>query len=72
MHFTTPRIQARPLVYFERYQDVHRAIRREKQIKGLLRIKKIALIVSGNPTWRDFSEGWYDRHRFQPEVDKTA
>jgi len=65
-------IQARRLVYFERYQDVHRAIAREKQIKGLLRIKKIALIVSVNPAWRDSSEGWYDRHRFQPEADKTA
>jgi putative endonuclease len=55
------------LVYFERFEDVHRAIGREKQIKGLLRIKKIALIVSVNPAWRDLSEGWYDRHQFQPE-----
>ena len=37
------------LVYFERFQDVHNAIEREKQIKGWLRIKKIALIVSANP-----------------------
>jgi putative endonuclease len=43
------------------------AIGREKQIKGLLRIKKIALIVSVNPAWRDLSEAWYDRHQFQPE-----
>jgi putative endonuclease len=55
------------LVYFERFEDVHRAIGREKQIKGLLRIKKIALIVSVNPAWRDLSEGWYARHQFQPE-----
>jgi putative endonuclease len=55
------------LVYYERFDDVHRAIGREKQIRGLLRIKKIALIVSVNPTWRDLSEGWYDRHQFQPE-----
>jgi putative endonuclease len=55
------------LVYFERFEDVHRAIGREKQIKGLLRIKKIALIVSVNPPWQDLSEGWYDRHQFQPE-----
>jgi predicted GIY-YIG superfamily endonuclease len=32
-------------VYFERFGDIHAAIAREKQIKGLLRIKKIALIV---------------------------
>ncbi len=33
------------LVYFERFQDVHNAIEREKRIKGWLRIKKIALVV---------------------------
>ena len=55
------------LVYFERFGDIHTAIGREKQIKGLLRIKKIALIVSMNPTWRDLSEEWYVRHRYQPE-----
>jgi putative endonuclease len=47
------------LVYYERLIDVRRAIAREKQIKGLLRIKKIALIVSTNPTWRDLSAEWY-------------
>jgi putative endonuclease len=55
------------LVYFERFGDVHAAIAREKQIKGLLRIKKIALIVSMNPAWRDLSKEWYVRHRYQPE-----
>ena len=55
------------LVYFERFEDVHRAIGREKQIKGWLRIKKIALIVSVNPTWRDLSLEWYQRHAFQPD-----
>jgi len=55
------------LVYYERYEDVRRAIGREKEIKGWLRIKKIALIVSVNPAWRDLSEGWCDRHQWQPE-----
>jgi putative endonuclease len=55
------------LAYFERFGDVHAAIGREKQIKGLLRMKKIGLIVSMNPEWRDLSEGWYIRHRYQPE-----
>lgn len=32
------------LVYFESYEDVHKAIEREKEIKTWLRIKKIALI----------------------------
>jgi len=55
------------LVYFERFEDVHLAIGREKEIKGWLRIKKIALIVSINPTWKDLSTEWYERHAFQPD-----
>lgn len=47
------------LVYFEETNDVQTAISREKQIKGWLRIKKIALIESVNPGWADLSEGWY-------------
>jgi putative endonuclease len=56
------------LVYVERFGDIHAAIAREKQIKGFLRIKKIALIVSTNPAWRDLSAEWYVRHRYQPEI----
>jgi putative endonuclease len=56
------------LVYFERFQDIHNAIEREKRIKGWLRVKKIALIVSVNPAWKDLSEEWYARHQFQPET----
>ncbi len=62
----TSRYKIDRLVYFERFGDVHYAIAREKQIKGLLRIKKIALVVSMNPDWKDLSEGWYVRHRYQP------
>ena len=56
------------LVYFERFEDVHNAIEREKEIKGWLRIRKIALIVSVNSAWRDLSLGWYERHAFQPDA----
>jgi len=55
------------LVYFESYDDVHRAIGREKKIKGWRREKKIALIESVNPRWNDLSYGWYQRHRFAPD-----
>ena len=55
------------LVYYESFDDVVKAINREKQIKGWLRIKKIQLIVEMNPAWRDLSEGWYTRHRYQPD-----
>ena len=46
------------LVYFEETSDVYTAIAREKQIKGWLRTKKVALIESMNPDWRDLSEEW--------------
>lgn len=48
------------LVYFEETPDVKAAITREKQIKGWVRSKKIALIETANPEWQDLSEGWYD------------
>jgi putative endonuclease len=57
------------LVYFERFEDVHKAIEREKVIKGWLRVKKIALIVAVNPAWRDLSLEWFERHPFQPDAD---
>jgi putative endonuclease len=43
------------LVYFEETDDINAAISREKQIKGWLRKKKIALIESTNPEWDDLS-----------------
>jgi putative endonuclease len=48
------------LVYFEITSDVLAAIAREKQIKGWLRSKKLALIDSQNPTWEDLSKEWFD------------
>ncbi len=46
------------LVYYETFGDVFSAIRREKQIKGWLRRKKISLIESANRDWKDLSAGW--------------
>jgi putative endonuclease len=47
------------LVYFEETGDVEAAIAREKRIKGWLRSKKIALIESANPKWKDLSAEWF-------------
>ena len=47
------------MVYYEETPDVTAAIAREKQIKGWLRKKKIALVESMNPGWKDLSEGWH-------------
>jgi putative endonuclease len=44
------------LVFLEETSDVTAAIAREKQIKGWLRKKKIALIESQNFDWKDLSE----------------
>ena len=47
-------------LYFESSGDVTAAIAREKQIKRMLRGKKIELIKTMNPTWKDLSEDWFD------------
>ncbi len=41
------------LVYYEIFEDIKEAIRREKQIKGGSRSKKINLINKFNPEWKD-------------------
>ena len=52
------------LVYCETFPDVRAAIAREKQIKGWLRAKKIALIESLNPDWKDLSADWFQNGDF--------
>ncbi len=46
------------LVYFEAFDNVYQAIAREKQVKDWRREKKIALIESLNPAWRDLAADW--------------
>jgi putative endonuclease len=48
------------LLYYEQYSSVISAITREKQIKGMRRSKKIALIQSINPSWKDLSREWFE------------
>ena len=49
------------LVYYEETSDATEAIAREKQIKGWVRAKKIALIESRNPEWLDLSTDWFEK-----------
>ena len=49
----TKRYNITKLVYYEIYDDPTNAIKREKQIKGGSRRKKIDLIESTNPKWED-------------------
>jgi putative endonuclease len=44
------------LVWYEQPETMEAAIMREKQIKGGSRMKKLALIESLNPDWRDMFE----------------
>src|SRR3989338_3132235 len=55
----TKKYKITKLVYYEACNDVLAAIRREKEIKGWLRKKKIALINSANTGWKGLSKGWY-------------
>lgn len=47
------------LVYYEIYATVQLAITREKQLKNLVRRKKMDLINNFNPEWKDLSEGFF-------------
>jgi putative endonuclease len=47
------------LVYFEGWPSINEAIGREKQLKGWLRTRKLALIERRNPDWDDLSSGWF-------------
>jgi len=61
------------LVYFEVYSNVRNAIRREKQLKGWRRKKKIGLIRGTNPSWKDLAREWYEsRGPSTRDRDKAA
>ncbi len=47
------------LVYCEQFQYVANAIAREKQLKGLRRVRKLDLVSTHNPLWKDLAEDWY-------------
>ena len=52
----TARYRVNRLVYFETHTDVRAAISREKQLKGWLRKRKVALIQAENAEWEDLSD----------------
>ena len=49
----TSKYNADKLVYYERFTLITEAIKREKQIKGYRREKKVNLIIEKNPTWEE-------------------
>ena len=52
----TSRYNLTKLVYYQMTNDVNAAITREKQIKAGSRQKKIDLVNSMNPEWRDLCD----------------
>jgi len=49
----TKKYNINSLIYYEVFNDIYNAIVREKQIKAGSRQKKIDLINSVNPLWKD-------------------
>ena len=56
LHGFTAKYNVTKLVHCEEFQDIRDAIQREKQIKAGNRKKKIELIESQNPEWKDLFE----------------
>ena len=51
----TENYDVKDLVYFETFEDVYLAIRRETRLKKYKREWKINLIERDNPLWRDLT-----------------
>jgi putative endonuclease len=46
------------LLYYESHEDINQSIAREKQLKGWRREKKLNLIRTQNPDFKDLAETW--------------
>ena len=66
----TSRYNLTRLVYYECFVYPDAEIAREKEIKGWRRSKKIRLIESLNPHWRDLAESWTDVYK--PGIERTV
>ena len=63
----TAKYNCHRLMYYENFGAPADAIAREKQIKGWLRQRKLALIETMNPVFADLAAGWFD-----PEAIRKA
>jgi putative endonuclease len=50
------------LVYYETFPCLDAAIAREKEIKAWSRSKKVKLVESANPHWRDLAADWQNTY----------
>ena len=49
----TKKYKCHKLVYYEHFTNINDAIRREKELKGWKRFRKVNLLVSTNKSWKD-------------------
>ena len=62
----TKRYNCKRLVYYEHFTDIRRAIKREKELKGWKRYRKIKLIEEINVEWSDNYETIITFSRIKP------
>lgn len=60
-HSFTKKYHVDWLVYYEHFHYINNAIAREKELKKWRRAKKIKLINTMNPTWRDLFRDFNQR-----------
>ena len=68
----TKKYNVTKLVYYEATDSIEAAIEHEKQVKGWLRRKKVALIESVNPYWEDLAKEWYEETPAAPDPSAAA
>ena len=61
----TKKYRCHRLVYYESFDEVLKAIDREKQLKRWNRAKKVCLIGRQNPTWEDLAAELFSKHRYR-------
>ena len=64
----TGRYRIRRLVYIETANSAMAAIAREKQIKGWVQARKVALIATTNPAWNDLGAEWFTPGTADPSL----
>lgn len=59
------------LVHFEEFNDIRKAIAREKQIKAWSRAKRVTLVETTNPHWVDLAIDWHP-HSGNPHPNRSS
>jgi putative endonuclease len=59
------------LLWYEQFDEIESAIKREKEIKAWRREKKNKLIIKMNPEWTDLTNGWFEDSSVLPLADRS-